>query len=144
MTADAGVLACVSTAGPHGVCDDHYAWRSFVTPLRIIWSIRRWWPNELGREMDSAGRDRHRRGLPLVTDGQIHGKLLDDTPCCPIAADGAFSTVFRKVVTCRACLTRMKAAGLTEINDLDEFYEGHNHNPLNACSPRCPVAVGRP
>lgn len=114
VTAAAGVLACVATAGTHGVCDDHHAWRSFVTPLRILWSIRRWWPNELGREMDRSGRERARGGDPLVTDGQIHGKLLDDTRCCPAGWAGAFTTVFLKVVTCQDCRSVMETADAAE------------------------------
>lgn len=37
-----------------------------MIPLRILWTLRRWWPNELGRKLDADGQARRRREPSVV------------------------------------------------------------------------------
>lgn len=102
VTTEAGVLACVRTAGA-GTCADHTEWRSFVWPLRILWTLKRWWPNEIGRAMDQASPSRHthaademralmrvlnRKGVDTTTPGS-YGRQLHETGDLALARQSA-------------------------------------------------------
>ena len=56
----------------------------------------------------------------------VHGKLLDDTRCCPAAEDpGTLATVFLAGVTCGACAERMRAAHAAAEDAAAEDLEEH-------------------